>query len=65
MQQDLMLHKPIVSEFIINAPKNFFVVAMTSYYNDFVVIITNFSVVISIFSCSVGFSLFATYVTSC
>ena len=40
VQQDLMLHKSIVSEFITNAPNNFLVVVMTSYYNDLVVIAT-------------------------
>ena len=48
-----MLNKPISSEFILTACNNFFVVAITPYCNDFVVIATIYSVVIDLFSCSV------------
>ena len=48
-----MLYKPISSEFILTACNNFFVVAITPYCNDFVVIATIYSVVIDLFSCSV------------
>ena len=48
-----MLYKPISSEFILTACNNFFVVAITSYCNDFVVIAMIYSVVIDLFSCSV------------
>ena len=47
-----LLYKPIASEFITMACNNFFVVAITPYCNDFVVIATIFSVVIYLFSCS-------------
>ena len=43
----------LISEFITTASNNFFVVAITPYCNDFVVIAMNFSVVIDLFSCSV------------
>ena len=48
-----MLYKLIASEFITMDCNNFFVVAVTPYCNDFVVIATIFSVVICHFSCSV------------
>ena len=48
-----MLYKHIASEFITTARNNFFVVAVTPYCNDFVVIATISSVVIVLFSCSV------------
>ena len=48
-----MLYKPLSSEFVSTACNNFFVVAITPYCNDFVVIATIFSVVIDLFSCSV------------
>ena len=43
----------LISEFISTACNNFFVVAITPYCNDFVVIATIFSIVIDLFSCSV------------
>ena len=48
-----LLYKPIASELIATACNNLFVVAITPYCNDFVVIATIFSVVIDLFSCSV------------
>ena len=48
-----LLYKPIASEYITTACNNFFVVAITHYCNDFVVIATIITVVIEIFSCSV------------
>ena len=48
-----MLYKLIASEFITTACNNLFVVAVTPYCNDYVVIATIFSVVIVLFSCSV------------
>ena len=47
------MYKPIDTKFITTASNDFFVVAITPYYNDFVVIATIFSVVIDLFSCSV------------
>ena len=44
-----MLYKLIASEFITSACHNFFVVAVTPYCNDFVVIAMIFSVVIVLF----------------
>ena len=44
-----MLYKLIASEFITTACNNFFIVAVTPYSNDFVVIATIFSVVIVLF----------------
>ena len=49
----LLLFKSIASEFITTACNNFFVVAITPYCNDFVVIAKIFSVVIDILSGSV------------
>ena len=48
-----LLYKLIALEFIATAFNDFFVVAITPYCNDIVVIATIFSVVIDIFSCSV------------
>ena len=48
-----MLYKPIASEFISTACSNFFVIAITPYCNDFVVIAAIFSVVIYLFPCSI------------
>ena len=48
-----MLYKLIASELITMARNKFFVVAVTPYCNDFVVIATIFSVVVVLFSCSV------------
>ena len=48
-----LLFKPIASEFSTTACNNFFVIAITPYCNDFVVIEKVFSVVIDIFSFSV------------
>ena len=48
-----LFYKLIASEFITTASDNFFVVAITPYRNDFVVIATIFSIVIDLFSCSV------------
>ena len=48
-----MLYKPLSSEFVSTTCNNFFVVAITPYCNDFVVIATIFSIVIDLFSCSV------------
>ena len=48
-----MLYKLIASEFITTARNNYFVVAVTPYCNDFVVIAMIFSVVIVLFCCSV------------
>ena len=48
-----LLYKPIVSEFITTAYNNFFVVAITPFCNNFVVVATVFFVVIVLFSCSV------------
>ena len=48
-----LVYKPIDTKFITTASNGFFVVAITPYYNDFVVIATIFSVVIDLFSCSV------------
>ena len=42
----------LISEFILTTCNNFYVVAITPYCNDFVVIATIFSVVIDLFSCS-------------
>ena len=42
----------LISEFILTTCNNFFVVAITPYCKDFVVIATIFSVVIDLFSCS-------------
>ena len=48
-----LLYKPMASEFITIAGNNFFVVAITPYSKDFVVIATVFSTAIDLFSCSV------------
>ena len=40
-----MLQKPMVSKFITTARNNFFVIIITPYCNNFVVITTNFSTV--------------------
>ena len=48
-----LVYKPIDTKFITTACNNFFVVGITPYYNDFLVIATIFSVVIDLFSCSV------------
>ena len=50
-----LLYKPIASEFIMTACNNFFVVEITSYSKDFVVIATIITVVIELFSHSVMF----------
>ena len=51
----LLLYKPIASEFIMMACNNFFVVGITSYSKDFVVIATIIAVVIELSSRSVMF----------
>ena len=48
-----LFFKPIALEFITTACNNFFVIVITPYCNDFVVIEKIFSVVIDLFSCSV------------
>ena len=51
--ENFLLYKPIASEFITTACNNFFVVAISPYCKDFVVIVTVFSAVIDLFSWSV------------
>ena len=55
--ENLVLHKPITSEFITTACINFFVVAITPITTTLVVIATTFFVVLSPFSCSVSNTL--------
>ena len=50
--ENIVLHKPIASEFITMACIDFFVVAITLITTTLVVIATTFYVVLSIFSCS-------------
>ena len=50
--ENLVLHKPIVSEFITTACINLFIVAITLITMTLVVIATAFLVVFSLFSCS-------------
>ena len=47
--ENLVLHKPIVSEFITMACIDFFVVAITPITTTLIVIATNFFVVLSLF----------------
>ena len=48
-----LLYKPIASEIIMTAYNNYFVIAITPYCKDFVVIATTISVVIELFCCRV------------
>ena len=47
-----LLYKPIATQLIAMACNNLFVIAITPYCNNFVVIATIFSVDIDLFSCS-------------
>ena len=50
--ENLVLHKPIASEFITTACINLFVVAITPITTTLIVIATTFFAVLSLFSCS-------------